>query len=124
MLVTPITNETTDGQELDLTVGRIYEVLEIEADDYRILTDEDTAFCANDPVLFSPEYFRILDVAEPEFWANYHGDDGARYAGPADWLRSGFFEDYHDHVQDVQDKFWKDLRRLYPRSWRERVGAR
>ena len=40
MLVSPTTLETEDDRQLDLTVGRIYEVLGIEADDYRLLSDE------------------------------------------------------------------------------------
>jgi hypothetical protein len=38
MLVMPIMTTTPDGRDISLTVGRIYEVLGTEADDYRILT--------------------------------------------------------------------------------------
>jgi hypothetical protein len=100
-----------------LTLGRRYEVLGIEADDYRLLNDCD------DPVLYDPSCFRIVDDAEPEFWVDQRGDENERYAGPKDWLVPGFFEDYHDRDGAVRDKFWNDLSQLYPGTWKERRTA-
>jgi hypothetical protein len=124
MLVTPITKITPDGREISLTVGRIYEVLGIEVDDYRILTNEDALYWPNDPVLFEPECFRVVDASEPDFWISATGEDGERYAYPESWIRVGFFEDYHDHIQAVREQFWNDLSVLYPRTWAERQRRR
>jgi len=62
MLVTPILKTTPDGREISLTVGRIYEVLGIEADDYRILTNEDHPWAPNDPV------WNDLSLLYPRTW--------------------------------------------------------
>ena len=123
MLVTPIKTRAPDGRVVSLTVGRVYEVLGIEADNYRVLTDEDTPYDPNDPVLYEPECFKIVDETEPDFWINETGDDGERYAYPERWGRAGFFEDYHDRDQAVRDQFWSDLHKFYPRTWEERWGG-
>ena len=104
-----------------LTLGEQYEVIGIEADSYRIVDD------TGDPVLFHPECFEITDSAEPEFWEVSIGDDGERYAYPPAWDKPGFFEDYHDAVEEVRRRFWQEHRRLYgeprpptkpPDAWR------
>jgi hypothetical protein len=123
MLVTPITTTTSDGREISLTVGRAYEVLGIEADSYRMLTDEDADHGPNEPVLYEPECFQVIDASEPAFWVSELGEDGERYAYPVPWNRVGFFEDYFDRVHSVRKQFWDDLRRLYPRTWEARRGG-
>ncbi len=123
MLVTPIDAVTPDGRRVYLTVGRVYEVLGVEADSYRVLTDEDTPNAPNDPVLYEPECFWIVDAAEPSFWQTKRGDNGERYAYPAEWGEAGFFEDYHDGVAAVRELFWKSLQNLYPRTHKERQRA-
>jgi hypothetical protein len=122
MLVTPTTLDSDDGRRLSLTVGRTYEVLGIEADDYRLLSDEAASF-ANDPLLYPAKCFRILDANEPAFWVCTRGEDGERYAYPTEWNGRGFFERYHDRVHAVREQFWSDLRRLYPKTWQERQAA-
>ena len=105
---------------MSLTVGRVYEVLGIEADSYRVLTDEDNPNSPNDPVLYEPECFRVVDDSEPPFWLSAIGDEGVRYAYPVQWHRVGFFEDYHDGVAGVREQFWQDLRQLHPSTFEER----
>ncbi len=100
-----------------LTVGKRYEVLGICSDNYRVLDD------SNDPVLFDPSCFQVVDNAESEFWTNEWGDEKERYAGPKDWERPGFFEDFYDGEPTAYSKFWNDLRELYPRTWKERRTA-
>ena len=82
-----------------------------------------------DPVLFSPSCFEIVDTTEPVFWEQSFGDDGERYAYPPDWDKPGFFEDFHDGVDEVRKRFWEDHRKYYgeprsptksPEGWRER----
>ena len=46
MLVTPIMTVDSEGGELGLALGRIYEVLGLEADMYRLLAHEDEARCS------------------------------------------------------------------------------
>ena len=74
----------------DLSTETAYEVLGIEADDYRIVDD------AGDPVLFSPHLFDIVDPSEPLDWVSNIGDEGERYAYPAELNEVGFFERYFD----------------------------
>ena len=123
MLVTPIMTVDSEGGELGLALGRIYEVLGLEADMYRLLAHEDEARRPNGPFLYDAECFRVVDPAEPEFWVSELGDEGERYAYPEQWDGVGFFEDYHDGVRAVQKQFWSDLRQLYPRTYRERQGT-
>jgi hypothetical protein len=52
MKVTPKVLTAPDGRKISLTLGREYEVLGIEADDYRLLTDEKSIPFGNDPVLY------------------------------------------------------------------------
>jgi hypothetical protein len=123
MLVKAIRERQSDGRELGLTLGRVYEVLGIEADDYRLLSDENHLRWPNDPILYEPLCFQVVDAAEPGFWLGKLGEGGERYAYPASWSRVGFFEDYHDRVQAVRDQFWVELREFYPRTWEKRRGA-
>ena len=90
-----------------MTIGKVYEVLGIECDSYRILDDD------NDPCLYSSDQFETIDPQEPEFWVTEIDDDGDRYSGPFAWIKVGFFEDYHDGVQKIIDQFWADCERFY-----------
>lgn len=109
-------------REHPLTYGKNYEVLGIEADAYRILSDENTKPYGNDPVLFDPACFEIVDDTEPNFWKKETGEDGERYYYPSDWNQVGFFEDYHDGIEEVREKFWRDLKNYYPETWNDRNG--
>lgn len=101
-----------------LTIGKRYEVLAIENDLYRILDDSD------DPVLYDPSCFKIIDDTEPTFWTCSKVEGGERYCSPPEWARDCFFEKYHDGVEAVRDQFWKDLRKYYPFTWSERLKQR
>lgn len=90
-----------------LTHGKLYEVIGIEADYYRIIND------LNDPCLYEPAYFKVEDPAEPTFWVSSHGKDGERYAYPARWSSPGFFEDFHDQLESVVSQFWREYEHLY-----------
>jgi hypothetical protein len=110
MLVTPRYQINPEGQVLRLTPGREYEVLALEADWYRLLND------ADDPVLYSPDDFLVLDPAEPEFWQCRVGDEGERYASPEPWAEPGFFEDVHDRVPAASERFREVLNRFFPKT--------
>lgn len=111
----PATPETrwVVREHTTLTAGKRYEVLAIEADSYRILDDDD------DPVLFDPSFFMIVDDSKPIFWTSETGEDGELYCSPPEWSRNCFFEKYHDRVESVRDQFWSNLRIYYPFTWSE-----
>ena len=120
MLVSPF--RLPDEGGAGLTIGKCYEVLGIEADCYRILTDPYTPYFPNDPVLYEPDIFKIIDPNEPSFWVNSIGELGERYAYPLSWLRIGFFEDYHDNLQVVIEQFWGELQYYYPITWGQHLS--
>jgi len=124
MKVTPRMLMAPDGRKLSLTIGRVYEVLGLEADCYRVLSDEDHQPYGNDPVLFEPECFDIVDPEEPDFWQCDQGEEGERYCYPPEWARVGFFEDFHDRIPEVRKEFWNGLKKYYPDTWKERTGQR
>lgn len=121
MKIKPIKPKAIDGTVLSLTIGREYEVLGIEANNFRIMNDSDKKPYGNDPVLFDPESFEVTDATEPSFWVCSVGENGGRYCYPPEWNSIGFFEDYHDGVEEVRKQFWEDLRRYYPLTWHERT---
>ena len=99
--------------EHDLTNGREYEVLGIEADDYRILNDGTRGSEGCEPVLFSPAMFEIVNENKPNNWIEEYGDEGELYAYPSNW-KNCFFEKYFDGVQEAREMFWNDLNEFYP----------
>jgi len=89
-----------------LTVGNRYEVIGIEGDWYRILNDR------NDPVLYNPELFILIDSSEPQFWVTEFSD-GQRYSYPRLWFEPGFFEDFHDGLPKVVQLFWETHKKYF-----------
>ena len=86
-------NKSDEVSYQDLTVGNVYRVIGIEADDFRILNDEGL------PYLYPHQLFSIVDDQEPRSWIIEYGEAGERYAYPAELNRVGFFEDYFDGNQ-------------------------
>lgn len=84
-----------------LTPGRMYAVIGIEADDYRVLND------LGEPVLYSTDAFEVIDAREPADWISKAGDGGERYAYPPALSRPGFFEDYFDREPAAVATFWQ-----------------
>ena len=98
---------TTDGRVIgSLTVGKTYEVIGIEADDYRIVDEQ------GEPILFDRECFHVLESSEPAFWLS-RVEDEARRAYPPEWMDPGFFEDYFDYKEEVRRQFWRDHQRYF-----------
>jgi hypothetical protein len=80
-----------DGIEYqDLTLNNVYQVIGLEADEYRIINDE------GQPYLYPPDIFTVVDPTEPDDWITAYGEDGERYAYPPELHHVGFFEDYFD----------------------------
>ena len=98
-------------------------MLGIEADEYRVLTDPEPKPYGNDPVLYDPDCFRIIDPQEPDFWTCQYGEEGERYCYPPEWNEVGSFEYYHDGISKVREKFWNLLKSYYPQTWNERKGT-
>jgi len=108
MQVKLIKTTTSDDRVLEsLTIGQTYEVLGLEADSYRLIDD------TNQPYLFDPECFEIVDSIEPSFWVCRTGEEGERYCYPLEWDSPGFFEDFFDGKKDVIETFWQVYRQLY-----------
>lgn len=120
MKVIPIKLKDSEGNSLSLTLEREYEVLGIEADLFRILDDPETKPYGDDPVLFEPDCFKVIDPTEPDFWVCEVGEDDERYCYPPEWSGIGFFEDYHDGMIEVGQVFWRLLKHYYPKTWNER----
>ena len=93
-----------------LSVGKEYTVIGIEGDDYRIICEDD-----NEPYLYPPDCFEIIDSSIPDFWVTEFGEDGERYSYPPSWKKVGFFEDYFDNVKKIKEQFWKEYTELYKR---------
>lgn len=93
-----------------LTRDKIYEVIGIEGNYFRILND------MLDPCLYEPCLFNVVDPSEPEFWITVFGKEQERYSYPISWSKAGFFEDYHDGIRSAVDCFWREYERLYPKS--------
>ncbi len=108
MLVRLTQNTTSDGRRIvSLTKGQVYVVIGIEADDYRILNDR------NDPCLYDPTCFEVVDAAKPEFWQCKVGAEGEQYCYPQEFCQPGFFEDYHDGVSEAVAQFHAVYERRY-----------
>ena len=108
MLVRLTKDATPDDRRIvSLTRGQIYVVIGIEADDYRIVDDY------NDPCLYDPTCFELIDATEPEFWQCEMGAEGERYCYPHEYNQPGFFEDYHDGIPEVVSEFWAVYQKLY-----------
>lgn len=106
--------DAPDGRHFwSLTVGREYEVLGIEADEYRLLDD------TGEPILFDPMCFEIVEPREATFWLSKYGDGGERYAYPPGWGVPGFFEGWHDGVKVIRRIFAEQLAYWYPETARE-----
>ena len=123
MKVSPIKSRDSEGNIIPLSLGHIYEVLGIEADTYRILSDSDSKPYRNDPALYDPDCFKVIDPQEPDFWICQYGEDGERYCYPPEWNDLGFFDDYHDGISEVRERFWNMLKVYYPETWNERKGT-
>ena len=81
-----------------LTLGKRYEVLEIDSDYYRVLDDRD------DPVLFHYSCLARWTCPSRNFGCgtSIRKEIAAR---PGTFDAPGYFEDYHDGKQTIRDAF-------------------
>jgi hypothetical protein len=94
-----------DKHKHQLTLSKIYYVIGIEANSYRIINDNE------EPILYPPIIFDIIDKTEPEEWITEYGNDGERYSYPKELNRVGFFEEYFDDDEKTI-KIFKDYLNL------------
>jgi hypothetical protein len=87
----------------DLRVGREYLVIGIEADDYRLLSDQGR------PFLYPATAFEVTDSTPGADWEVEEGKDGEHYAYPAPLGRPGFFEDFFDGKPKAITEFWRAI---------------
>lgn len=85
----------------DLTLGQLYDVIGIEADELRIINN------AGRPFLYPPDLFSLVDAREPTDWVTEFGDEGERYSYPPLLNRVGFFEDFFDQKAKAVATFWR-----------------
>lgn len=105
-LVKPIRPDGRD-ERTSIREDKTYTVLAVECGMFRLVNE------FGEPTLHDLGAFDIVDSAEPEFWI-HETIDGCRYAGPAGWNCSGFFEDWHNGVRDIRNRFRDDLVRYFP----------
>lgn len=87
------------GQYADFTFGKAYEVIGIEADDFRLVNDQ------GNPYLYPRELFVIVDSREPVEWVTECGAEGERYSYPKELSAAGFFEDYFEGDEKARATF-------------------
>jgi len=92
----------------DLTIGNRYRVIGIEADNFRIMSDEGL------PYVYDKELFIVVDPSEPKEWVTEYGEDGERYSYAPELMKVGFFEDYFDGK--VKERA---ILKMYLQKWRD-----
>lgn len=117
MKVTPLTLEGISTPQLSLSLGEVYEVLAIEGDMYRILTDPQSWPYGNDPVLYESALFEVVDGSIPGFWVEERFEDGSVCQSPPEW-KGCFFDDFHDGDAASRRIFRDVVKRYYPWTWK------
>ncbi|WP_163337602.1 hypothetical protein [Desulfopila sp. IMCC35008] len=108
-MIVKLVKNTSDDDEFkieSLDIENEYEVIGIESDDYRIISDTD-----KEPYLYPPDCFEIVDDTKPPFWVTEFGEDGEEYSYPENWNKVGIFEDYFEGVKEVKKQFWADYKK-------------
>ncbi|MBI9016447.1 MAG: hypothetical protein JEZ07_04210 [Phycisphaerae bacterium] len=88
-----------------LTLDKIYIVVGISQSDLRIVDDD------GEPILYPISLFEIVDKAIPSDWEVVMGDEGETYWNP-DFVKPGFYEDWHDGDLEVRYVFAEYYQKL------------
>jgi hypothetical protein len=91
----------------DMTTGKVYVVIAIEADSYRIINDTKM------PYLYNPNQFELVESERPGFWVTEYGEEQEEYSYPSLWNTPGFFEDFHNGCKGVINQFRSECEVLY-----------
>ncbi|WP_163832156.1 hypothetical protein [Spartinivicinus ruber] len=111
MKIKSISNVNETGIEVNgsyqpgLTSNRIYNVLGMDHDSYRILADD------GEPYMYPKELFEVIDDNIPSNWVRREFEDGEYYLDPPELSELYFYEDYFDGVPSVVERF-----RMYLKS--------
>ena len=102
MKVTPIVSHN------DFNKGKIYTVIGVEGDTFRIIDELEK------PFLNDQNKYIVVDDELPDFWVSELGEEGEYAYYPAEWLNIDyFFEDYFDRKSDVINIFRSVLKEKY-----------
>ncbi len=94
----------SESKHSEITIGKEYNVLGIEYDDYRIMNDD------NEPILYEPY---IFDGSIPESWIKVDCGDGDYSMYPPEFLDPPyFFEMYFDRDSNVIKAFNDYLKKV------------
>ncbi|KJR97905.1 MAG: hypothetical protein VR65_23125 [Desulfobulbaceae bacterium BRH_c16a] len=88
-----------------LTVGRVYFVIGIAGDSYRVVDD------SSEPILYTKELFDVVDSSIPSNWVEKIFE-GESYIDPEDTCEPGFYEDYFDGVPHAIETYNNLLKKL------------
>jgi len=93
----------------DLSIDKIYHVLAIQYDDYRLIGDEER------PYLYPQQAFSIIDNQIDNNWIQVFEEEEEgevlRYYGPPEFARY-FFEDYFDGDREKKEIFEQYIKQL------------
>lgn len=89
-----------EGSHLTLTIGKLYFVIGLEGNYYRIVDD------MGEPLLFHQDLFDVIEPNIPNDWITKN-EDGETFITPPELSEQYFYEDYFDGVKDVVEIFEK-----------------
>ena len=94
-----------------LTVGKIYDVLEVVQDQgrwlFRVMGDE-----PNGVALFALDQFEITNSKMPDSWIPKWGKNGFFELSPEAWQKAGFWERYYDKDSEAIRMFEDERRKI------------
>jgi hypothetical protein len=96
-----------DNYHRNLSPGMVYYVVGIDDEYFRVIDND------GEPILYLKALFEIVDTYVPEDWTTRTYEDGEYFIGPAEFNKTGFYEDYFDGVADAVNEF---------ESFRKRFG--
>ena len=93
-------------------------MLSIVADELRIVDD------TGGPYLYAPQAFDVVDPTEPSDWISERGEDGERYAHPAELSARRLYADWHDKVASARATVSRTSKRCVGRRRAPTTGRR
>lgn len=88
-------------QTVNITVGKVYHVIGLDHDSYRIINDLD------EPIIYKKSLFDTIDGAIPSDWVCVKYSDDEYYINPVEFSSPGFYEDLFDGNAEAQEVYKK-----------------